>query len=94
VSKRVLTHWLAEWGRVFLNVQHQSMGCSVKRRGQAGDMAHWLRELTALPEDMSSVPSSHGPQIPMTPENLTPPPHTHTHIPSEKECQHSPLSAS
>lgn len=40
--------------------QHQPMGRSVNgRKGEAGGMAHWLRELAALPEDMSSGPSTH-----------------------------------
>jgi hypothetical protein len=30
-----------------------------KERTRAGEMAQWLRELTALPEVLSSIPSNH-----------------------------------
>jgi hypothetical protein len=30
-----------------------------KRKARAGEMAQWLRALTALPETLSSIPSNH-----------------------------------
>jgi hypothetical protein len=32
---------------------------SVSKRNKAGEMAQWLRALTALPEVLSSIPSNH-----------------------------------
>ena len=41
------------------NPVHTTVGCYVRVKKRAGEMAQWLTALTALPEVMSSSPSNH-----------------------------------